>query len=374
MRNGKRNIERADISAFWRSKAAAMANPTTPEQSCPTSSANPGHANTAASMANEVAIMKNPANILTARQTPTLLALPDELQAKVYGFACTHSGLIKPELWLPGSSKFAHDKVYTTLHWGQCIRDPVRINGCMPEALSAVDINLACKKIHSIVDGENLFYKLNSFEFRNPLCMLHYLKALPSHRRQALKNVIVLWDYLTFLVPALTVLSTCTGLRHLSIDITLMAKYFATPSATVFDRAPGFDKLISLRGLESLTITYGEDEATGTCSVVDGDISTAVSNPETATNQTTLNIVKHEQSTNVSPPQTFPEWDTSIRWDTEDFGQTAGTDETRKPNIYRRLLLSSKAKLSTVMGNLIILYRRTRRVLSESFLSNTHSN
>lgn len=92
--------------------------------------------------------------------------------------------------------------------------------------------------------------------------MLDCLKALPTRRRQAIKDVIVLYDYMNGLQPALTVLSSCQGLRHLTIDITLLAHCFENQFANTFDQAPGYNELIALRGLDSLTITYGEDGST----------------------------------------------------------------------------------------------------------------
>lgn len=200
-------------------------------------------------------------SVPSLHQTLNLVDLPIEIQTAIYGMTITHSSPIKPELWLPGESTFAHDRVYTTLRHGHYLRDPARIKGQMPEALFVVDLVKTCRMIHSIVNGFYLFYRLNRFEFRTPQCMLDYLKALPTKRRQAIKDVEVLYDYSSTsgLAPALTVLRSCTGLRHLTIDITLLSGLFEIPWATTFEQAPTYQNLIALRGLQSLTVKYGEN-------------------------------------------------------------------------------------------------------------------
>lgn len=199
--------------------------------------------------------------IPTPNQILHLVTLPIEIQTEIYGLAVKHSDAIKPELWMPGKSIFAHDSLYTDMGRGLYLRSPARVDGRMPEALTVVDLLKTCRMIREIVNKSHLFYRLNRFEFYIPLCMLNYLKALPTGRRQAITDITFIFDHsrTSCLAPALTVLRTCLGLRHLTIDITLLYYFFEIPSATTIDQTIVYNKLIALRGLKSLTITYGED-------------------------------------------------------------------------------------------------------------------
>ncbi|KAF8852867.1 hypothetical protein BDZ45DRAFT_94547 [Acephala macrosclerotiorum] len=221
--------------------------------------ATPTPAKPSTTMAHEDKIVVDP-SIPTPNQILYLVTLPVEIQTEIYGLAVKHSDVIKPELWMPGESIFAHDSVHTEMGRGLYLRSPVRVNGRMPEALTVVDLLKTCRMIRTIVNKNHLFYHLNRFEFRIPLCMLNYLKALSTGRRQAIKDVTFLFDHSrnSCLAPALTVLRTCLGLRHLTIDITLLSHLFEIPWATTIDQTIVYNKLIALRGLESLTITYGE--------------------------------------------------------------------------------------------------------------------
>ncbi|KAE8445841.1 hypothetical protein EG329_012764 [Mollisiaceae sp. DMI_Dod_QoI] len=188
-----------------------------------------------------------------------LLSLPQELLLKICTLACKHSSAIHPELWLPDSSKFAHLAPMTTMRTGFQLRGTARIEGYLDEALTVVDFGSSCKAIHNIIDGNNLFYKVNIFEFTSFETMLHYLKALLPRRRHAIRNVNILYDALQGPEPALTVLSSLESLKYLTLDITMLAKYLIG-GVTHFSRCPGFRKLTELRGLKTLTLTYGEDE------------------------------------------------------------------------------------------------------------------
>ncbi|CZR61795.1 uncharacterized protein PAC_11692 [Phialocephala subalpina] len=197
-----------------------------------------------------------------SRLPPSLLTLPDELKDNIYRLACKHDGSIIPYLWLPKDSQFAHDSWHSTHHRGESYRNsPPRDEGeRLPEVLTAVELLLTCRDTYRIVNGGSIFYQVNHFEFRNPVDMLHYIKSLPTRHRLAIKDIGVLW-YSHHSALAFTALSMCSGLRNLTVDITLMAAYFEVPFATDIDKAPGFKQLMALRGLDSVVLTYGIDDA-----------------------------------------------------------------------------------------------------------------
>jgi hypothetical protein len=145
-----------------------------------------------------------------------LLSLPTELQIKIYIFASKHTEAIKPEKWLPRSSKFAHDSRYSTMCWNYrnytYRSNPARMNGRLPEALTAVDLSTTCRSIYNIVLGDFLLYKLGDFEFRYTNDMLAYIIAIHPRRRNAIRNISVFYDYPGDDESAFTILSLCHGL------------------------------------------------------------------------------------------------------------------------------------------------------------------
>ncbi|KUJ07505.1 uncharacterized protein LY89DRAFT_789599 [Mollisia scopiformis] len=186
---------------------------------------------------------------------PPILRLPDEILLKILKYACTSTETIRPELWLPGSSQFGQYYKCITLNTRQTFRFPARVNGRLPEALTAIDLLFTCRAFNNIVDVESLFYRYNNFEFSNTLCILDYLKALPTRRRKAIRNISVMWD---FYHPdsGFLALSTCSGLCNLTVDITHLAAFFEIPLNSDIHVAPGYSQLVALRGLKSLTLIY----------------------------------------------------------------------------------------------------------------------
>ncbi|CZR61794.1 uncharacterized protein PAC_11691 [Phialocephala subalpina] len=219
------------MNALQQSRTATSAPPTPRERSA-----------SMAPMQEDTTMIRDP-SIPSLDQILNLVDLPIEIQTDIYSLVITHSGPIKPELWLPGESIFTHDTVYITMGCGLFLRNPT------------------CRMVRAVINGTHLFYRLNRFEFGTPLCMLDYLKALPTARRQAIKDVMVLFDPSPWacLKSGLTILRTCLGLRHLTIDITLLYGFFENSSANIVDQLHAYDKLIALRGLERLTVTYGAD-------------------------------------------------------------------------------------------------------------------
>jgi len=83
--------------------------------------------------------------------------------------------------------------------------------------------------------------------------MLIYLVSLTAKRRNAIETITVTWDSVDA-ASGFAILSKCNGLRSLSLDITLLARKFETGIMS----APGIDNLMSLRGLDSLKLIYGD--------------------------------------------------------------------------------------------------------------------
>ena len=79
-----------------------------------------------------------------------LLKTPLEIQMKVLRYACQHSEAIKPEQWIPGSSKFSFDLDNTAANTGYY---PMLIkhNDSFPAALMAFELTATCKAIHSTI-------------------------------------------------------------------------------------------------------------------------------------------------------------------------------------------------------------------------------
>ncbi|KAG4438225.1 hypothetical protein IFR05_006298 [Cadophora sp. M221] len=185
-----------------------------------------------------------------------LLRLPSEILSNILSLACTHDKPIKPYQWLPGSTKFTHDTIYTSSTYG-IYRHPARVKGRLDPALAAVDLAQTCRAIGNIVVGDCLMYKHNEFEFHNTITMLTYLVALTPERRNAITSIRVLYDFACEPAPAFVILSTCKKLRHLELDITVMSRFFR-PGVSSFDQAPGYAELVSLRGV-TVKLVYSEE-------------------------------------------------------------------------------------------------------------------
>ena len=84
--------------------------------------------------------------------------------------------------------------------------------------------------------------------------MVVYLKALASRHRKSIQKVNVTYIIGRSPATAFNVLSTCSSLRRLSLDITLLAHYFNIPLANRLSEVPGFGELSALRGLETVTL------------------------------------------------------------------------------------------------------------------------
>ncbi|KAF8852865.1 hypothetical protein BDZ45DRAFT_807113 [Acephala macrosclerotiorum] len=197
-------------------------------------------------------------SIPRAGQQVFLLDLPYDILLRICTWACTHPSTIRPHLWLPGSSKFGLTP-YTTMRGGFQLRgtagnesDPLYY-----KALTIYKLGKSCETLRELVDESNLFYQSNTFEFDNFTTLLHYVKALPPRHRHALQNIKILYNTLQDPSPALTMLSSLKHLKHITLDITLLAQYLVG-GGIQFTQCPGFFNLIALRGLKNLVLTYGE--------------------------------------------------------------------------------------------------------------------
>jgi hypothetical protein len=207
-----------------------------------------------------------------SEQVSLLLKLPTEVQVKIYTFASKHTGAIKPDQWLPGSAKFAHDCQSPWMYSTECLfgdyrtyyrNNLARTNGRLPEALTTVDLSATCRFIYNIVIGDFLLYKLNDFEFRNSQAVLAYLTAILPRRRNAIRNISVIYAaYMSSPAPAFTVLSICNGLRNLTLDISDMPflDWPVKPGVMILGENKGYAALIKLRGLGSLKLVCNENE------------------------------------------------------------------------------------------------------------------
>jgi hypothetical protein len=206
---------------------------------------------------------------LAKPKSPTFLTLPTEIQQLIILHAVTHDGPIKPEHWLPGSSKFTHELRYTkTRRYGaeRCG------NACLPDAITAAaNLAITCKTMNALVRGDRypLLYKVNTFEFVDPMAMLTYLETTHPERRSAIRsiNLNYVWSW-QVVGDAFLFLSKCNSLQNLTLDITALAPFFNTgvrnPTQT-----PGFSELAKLRGLRTLTFTFGEENSNFLTSVLE---------------------------------------------------------------------------------------------------------
>jgi hypothetical protein len=184
------------------------------------------------------------------------MTMPTEIQAKILSLSCTHTEAIMPEQFAPGSTKFSlRMDGAASLGTGYC---PVltRKNGALPPELSAFDISRTCQTAHDIIQGDSLFYAKNEFEFCSTQALLDYLVALPSERRNAIRSIKVKYDYHRVPVAAFILLAVCYRLEHLTVDIGGMTNFF-DPGVTEFSQAPGYAQLMTLRGLKSVKLVYG---------------------------------------------------------------------------------------------------------------------
>jgi hypothetical protein len=200
-----------------------------------------------------------------SEQGSLLLKLPTEVQVKIYTFASKHAGAIEPEQWLPWSAKFAHNsrhsmEYFPDMTW--CRIHPVRTNGRLPEALTAVDLSATCRFIYNIVISDLLLYKLNDFEFAGPRSMLAYLTVILPRRRNAIRNIyFICGAYMSSPAPAFTVLSLCNGLRSLTLDISDMPflDWIFKPGGIGLGDYNGYTTLTKLRGLGFLKLVCSEN-------------------------------------------------------------------------------------------------------------------
>ncbi|PMD22188.1 hypothetical protein NA56DRAFT_718903 [Hyaloscypha hepaticicola] len=188
--------------------------------------------------------------------SPFFMSIPTELQSKILSLACAHHETIIPQQFAPGSAKFTLQDSPAS-HWENGFWLPLtRKDGALPKALSAFDITRTCRKIHDMIEGDNMFYTENEFEFFGTQDLINYLVALPSRRRNAIRSIRVKYDYLRVPVSAFTILAVCYRLENITLDITGMTNFF-DPDATDFSQAPGYAQLMTLRGLKSFKLVYG---------------------------------------------------------------------------------------------------------------------
>ncbi|KAH6678207.1 hypothetical protein B0J14DRAFT_582169, partial [Halenospora varia] len=168
--------------------------------------------------------------------------------------------MIRPQHCCPGENIFRVNTPMTGCWstWdGYFGSESIRYRGHLPLELAAFHLARVNKSIRQMVHGENLFYKLNTFEFGDTNLMLKYLVSLPLEQRNAIKTIYTCWDHPwleTDVRSAFKFLSACTGLREILININRLSTMFELGEAN-FSRAPGFNELFLLRNLQ-VTLTY----------------------------------------------------------------------------------------------------------------------
>jgi hypothetical protein len=175
-------------------------------------------------------------------KNPTLFPdLPWDVKEVIYRFAVTHSESIKPH-YRKESGKF--DLNGATQTYGS------------NNSLVVTSLMATCKVIRADLISSKIFYKCNDFEFWLMKDLLAYLLALDPKYRDAISTILIQFSSWEKPEATFLLLSACQGLRHLIIDITLLPKYF-DPGNLSFADAPGYHQLTTIRGLESLKLTYG---------------------------------------------------------------------------------------------------------------------
>lgn len=196
-----------------------------------------------------------------------LFKLPPEVRHRIWEYAVKHDGYIKPNQWTRRSNKFGQNGVGTTYHPRTnstpafTIWNPARIDGRLPKALTAIDLVRTCRRIYKEVSTEFLFYKVNDFEFNMLENLLAFLVALKPERRNAITSIMfqAAYNRRRIITSAMTLLGACSGLKHLSMDITTGAYYF-NPGVSNFTDTPGYQQLLELRGLKTFVMSYGKDD------------------------------------------------------------------------------------------------------------------
>ncbi|KAH7304846.1 hypothetical protein BKA65DRAFT_578991 [Rhexocercosporidium sp. MPI-PUGE-AT-0058] len=184
--------------------------------------------------------------------------LPVEITLHIFTLAVTHHTLLK--LWpvaCNGPERFLHvDDTIRNVYPGY--KQPLAVT-------AAINLALVSKAVNNLVVGEKLLYKNNAFTFVGAEYMLKYLGSITPERRKPIKSIKFTLDAgLYFANPgaALLMLGACSGLKHLTMNASLLFSFLAKPNANTFRKIPGMDILRSIRNLKTfkLVVSGNQDE------------------------------------------------------------------------------------------------------------------
>ncbi|KAH9210149.1 hypothetical protein DL95DRAFT_466052 [Leptodontidium sp. 2 PMI_412] len=122
---------------------------------------------------------------------------------------------------------------------------------------------LVSKAVSNLVVGEKLFYKNNVFSFLSAEHMIKYLGSITPERRKAIKSINFTLDAGPgFPCPraAILMLGGCPGLKHITVDASLLFRFFAKPNANSCHEVPGMDMLLALRNLDTFKLVIGGND------------------------------------------------------------------------------------------------------------------
>ncbi|KAL5314217.1 hypothetical protein ACEPPN_018642 [Leptodophora sp. 'Broadleaf-Isolate-01'] len=149
-------------------------------------------------------------------------------------------------------------------HWGDMIDGFVYSKYNQPSAITASGkLALVSKAVSNLVVGEKLFYKNNVFSFLSAEHMIKYLGSITPERRKAIKSINFTLDAGPgFPCPraAILMLGGCPGLKHITVDASLLFRFFAKPNANSCHEVPCMDMLLALRNLDTFKLVIGGND------------------------------------------------------------------------------------------------------------------
>ncbi|KAF8852862.1 hypothetical protein BDZ45DRAFT_749159 [Acephala macrosclerotiorum] len=163
---------------------------------------------------------------ISSRWSAAFSAGPYDILMPICALARKHSSPFEPQRWLPDRTEFTHYAPVTTMHNGYQPHGSARDeNGHLPEALTVVDLKKTCEIIFNIIDKANCSTGSTS-------------SNLPS-------------------------IHVADNLSPTSTSSTITSK--SGPCSEYFMRYlfwpfPGYQKLMSLRGLKVLILTSHEED------------------------------------------------------------------------------------------------------------------
>jgi len=222
-------------------------------------------------------------SILASTKPCYLLKAPVEVQTIICNFACKYDEPIKPQQWLPRSRFFVHDLPYSCgskFHY-RIQTAPV---GHLPVALTAFSLAKTCRNLYNLVDGENVFYKVNEFEFVDTITAMAYLASISDHRRAAIQNIKIVYADSRLQLRLMPLLNICSGLRYLTLDVSsIRCEMEEAGSLDKFDSlllSIVYTGLLTLRGLETFNLVCEGKENDSRLTELESQVSLVITQPQ----------------------------------------------------------------------------------------------